>query len=71
MVIELISVCAEIYHTLRDVIMDTLITQDMHYENLQDLLFNLFILKHLNLWRPMVQMGIPHTLVDLGPPIID
>lgn len=63
--------CAEIYYALKGVIMDTLITQDMYHESLQDILFNIFILKHLDLWRPMVKIRIPHTLIDLGPLIVD
>ena len=70
LIIGLISMCVNINHALSNFKPYAFHTPQTCYQILQYLYFITLVLIHIDIWRPMVKMCIPHILVDLGP-IID
>ena len=66
----LMSMCVNINHALSNFKPYEFHIPQMCCQIIQDLYFITFVLIHIDLWRPMVKIHIPHILVDLGP-IID
>ena len=70
LIIGIISMCVNINHSLSNIEPYTFHISQTWYHILHDLYSTTFLLIHIDIWRPIVKMSIPHILVDEGP-IID
>lgn len=62
----LMSRCVNINHALSNIKPYVFHIPQMCCQILQDLYSITFLLTHIDIWRPVVKICIPHTLVDLG-----